>query len=119
MDGSTGSRDTYRLNVGIRTIDWTESSFLINRKPFYFTGVAEPTAEANSNRRFYCGNEAANCTRRMFANSILRMFLSQPVTEELMEMADRLGVVVIVQAPAVNLGWVFVYHRRPPNRAHV
>ena len=107
-DDWTGVVDQYSLNVGIRTISWTERSFLINNKPFYLRGVAEPIAETRANRRFYCGKDAANCTIKMFANSILRKFASQPLTEEMIEIADQLGVVVILQAPAIALRWVLL-----------
>ena len=33
-----GISDMYRLAVGIRTVEVTETQFLINGKPFYFTG---------------------------------------------------------------------------------
>ena len=100
-DSSTGTVDVYRTSVGIRTIQWTERSFLINNKPFYFRGIAEPPAEATSNTQYYCGNNAANCSRQRFANAIARF--GQPLTEEMLELADKLGVVVVVQAPAINL----------------
>lgn len=30
--------DVYRLNVGVRTLSWTNSTFTINDKPVYFRG---------------------------------------------------------------------------------
>ena len=33
-----GISDMYRLAVGIRTVEVTKTQFLINGKPFYFTG---------------------------------------------------------------------------------
>jgi len=36
-----GISDVYRLAVGIRTVEVTETQFLINRKPFYFTGFGK------------------------------------------------------------------------------
>ena len=100
-DSSAGTVDVYRMNVGVRTIQWTDKSFLINNKPFYFRGIAEPPAEALSDTQYYCGNNAANCSRQRFANAIAKF--GQPLTEEMLELADKLGVVVIVQAPAINL----------------
>ena len=35
----SGSTDTYRLPVGIRTVRVTDKQFLINDQPFYFHGV--------------------------------------------------------------------------------
>lgn len=31
-------RDVYRLKIGIRSVKWSDTSFLINDKPFYFAG---------------------------------------------------------------------------------
>ena len=36
-----GVSDEYRLPVGIRTVEVTENQFLINGKPFYFTGFGK------------------------------------------------------------------------------
>ena len=100
-DFSYGTMDVYAMNFGIRTIQWTDTNFLINNKPFYFRGIAEPPAEALSDTQYYCGNNAANCSRQRFANAIAKF--GQPLTEGMLELADKLGVVVIVQAPAINL----------------
>jgi beta-glucuronidase len=32
------AKDVYRLKVGIRSVKWSATSFLINDRPFYFTG---------------------------------------------------------------------------------
>ena len=100
-DFSYRTVDVYTMNFGIRTIQWTDRNFLINKKPFYFRGIAEPPAEALSDTHYYCGDNAANCSRQRFANAIAKF--GQPLTEEMLKLADKLGVVVIVQAPAINL----------------
>ena len=102
-DLSTDVKDIYKLNVGIRTIRWTEKALLINERPFYFRGIAEPPAESYSKvaNELHCGNNSPRCNRQMFANSIRKW--AQPLTEEMMQLADLLGVVIIVQAPTFGL----------------
>lgn len=37
----SGESDSYRLAVGLRTVEVEDKQFLINEKPFYFLGVAK------------------------------------------------------------------------------
>lgn len=41
MTDHLGESDSYRLAVGLRTVEVRDMQFLINGKPFYFLGVGK------------------------------------------------------------------------------
>ena len=38
MDPQGNAGDSYSLRIGIRTVSWSENSFFVNGRPFYFKG---------------------------------------------------------------------------------
>ncbi|XP_070573101.1 beta-glucuronidase-like isoform X3 [Ptychodera flava] len=100
---SGGSSDLYRLPVGIRTVKTTNTQILINDKPFYCHGVAKhedsdfrgkgvdlPLIAKDFNLLKWLG---ANCFRTSH----------YPYADEIMDMADRHGIVVIDECPGVGI----------------
>ncbi|XP_075218125.1 beta-glucuronidase-like [Lycorma delicatula] len=97
------SEDIYRLPVGIRTINWNSSAFLINDEPVYFHGLGM--------------HEDSNIRGRGFDYSVLIRDLSlmkwlgansirtsnYPYAEEMLIEADSHGLLVIMEAPACSL----------------
>ena len=83
------------LQVGLREVNWGNSSFLINHKPFYFRGFGR---HEDSNIRGK-GLDLALFTRDhalikwMAANSYRPSHY--PYADELMDFADRNGIVII------------------------
>ena len=97
--------DVYRIHhIGIRTIRLTDSKFLVNERPFYFHG-------ANA-------HEDSDIRGKGFDNVILAKHFNlygwmhgnafrtshYPYAEEFYHMADRFGVAIIGETPAVGLG---------------
>lgn len=95
--------DEYFLNVGIRTVRVSGFDILINEKPFYFTGYGkhEDTpvkGKGHDNAWMVHDFELMKWTG---ANSFRTSHY--PYAEDVMEYADRHGIVVIDETPAVGL----------------
>lgn len=95
--------DRYRLKVGIRTIVVTDSAFLINGVPFHFRGFGKH--EDSDLRGKGLDNVVIvkdfNLLKWIGANSFRTSHY--PYSDEIMDMADRQGIVVIDEAPAVGM----------------
>ena len=95
--------DRYVLPVGIRTVAVLGSQFLINDEPFYFRGFGKHE-DLNVRGR---GHDDAAMVQDfalfgwMGANSFRTSHY--PYAEEVLEHADRLGIVVIDETAAVGL----------------
>ena len=95
--------DTYSVPTGIRTISVRGNQFLINDKPFYFTGFGKHEDSAVRGK----GHDPAYMVHDfqlmdwIGANSFRTSHY--PYAEEVMEFADRHGIVVIDETPAVGL----------------
>lgn len=95
--------DRYDQPFGVRTVEVTDGKFLINNKPFYFKGFGKHEDTYIHGRGF---NEAANVLdfnliKWIGANSFRTAHY--PYSEEMMRLADREGIVVIDETPAVGL----------------
>ncbi|OJJ07902.1 hypothetical protein ASPVEDRAFT_57133 [Aspergillus versicolor CBS 583.65] len=101
--------DTYSVATGVRTVKVSGKKFLINDKPFYFTGFGKHEDTAVSGK----GHDQAymvhdfQLMQWIGANSFRTSHY--PYAEEVMDFADRNGIVVIDETPAVglNLGLSF------------
>ncbi|XP_076330866.1 beta-glucuronidase-like isoform X4 [Tachypleus tridentatus] len=96
-------KDIYYQTVGIRTVKVTDRTFLINGKPFYFMGFGKHE-DANIRGK---GVDLPlivkdfNLIKWIGANSFRTSHY--PYAEEIMDQADKQGVVVIDESPAVGL----------------
>ena len=97
--------DVYRIHhVGIRTIRLTDSKFLINERPFYFHGA---NAHEDSDIRGKGFDRVIlakhfNLYGWFHGNSFRTSHY--PYADEFYEMADRYGIAIIDEAPAVGQG---------------
>jgi beta-glucuronidase len=97
--------DCYRLPVGIRTVMVTEKEFLINGKPFYFRGFGKHEDMDIKGKGL---DEAVlikdfNLLKWIGANSVRTSHY--PYSEEFMNLADRLGIVVVDETTAVGMNF--------------
>jgi beta-glucuronidase len=95
--------DTYTLPVGIRTVAVDGGHFLINGEPFHFTGFGtheDSPLRGKGHDDVVMVHDLA-LMRWVGANSLRTSHY--PYAEEVMEYADRHGIVVIDEAPAVGL----------------
>ncbi|MCM1989154.1 beta-glucuronidase [Oceanirhabdus seepicola] len=95
--------DDYPLPVGIRTVEVKENRILINGEPFYFKGFGKHE-DCEYHGRGY--NPVVNLRdfellNWIGANSVRTAHY--PYAEEFMQMADRKGLVVIDETPAVGM----------------
>lgn len=97
------AEDCYTLPFGIRSVRVEGNSFLINEKPFYFKGFGK---HEDSDIRGKGLDEALNIRdfnllKWIGANSFRTSHY--PYSEELMQLADREGMVLIDEVPAVGM----------------
>lgn len=97
--------DSYPLAVGVRTIEVRGKQFLVNGEPFYFTGFGKHEDSAVRGK----GHDDAYLVHDfelmhwMGANSFRTSHY--PYAEEVLEYADRHGVIVIDETAAVGLNY--------------
>uniref|UniRef100_A0A8C7BCD2 Beta-glucuronidase n=1 Tax=Neovison vison TaxID=452646 RepID=A0A8C7BCD2_NEOVI len=96
--------DFYALPVGIRTVKVTERQFLINGKPFYFHGVNKHEDADIRGRGFDWALlvKDFNLLRWLGANAFRTSHY--PYAEEVLQLCDRYGIVVIDESPGVGIG---------------
>ncbi len=103
---AAGIGDTYQLSVGIRSVKVEGKRFLINGKPFYFTGFgkhedSDLRGKAHDDVMMVHDFELMNW---IGANSFRTSHY--PYAEEVLDYADRHGIVVINETAAVGLNMV-------------
>lgn len=95
--------DIYELSVGIRSVEVKGNQFLINGEPFYFKGFGKHEDTAIRGKGYdpaYMIHDF-NIMNWMGANSFRTSHY--PYAEEVLEYADRHGIVVIDETAAVGL----------------
>lgn len=99
--------DVYEEQFGVRSIEIKGTKFLINGKPFYFKGFGKHEDSEVHGRGI---NEPMNVKdlslmKWLGANSFRTSHY--PYAEEMLNLCDRLGIVVIDETTAVglNFGW--------------
>jgi len=95
--------DCYSLKVGIRTVEVKGSKFLLNGKPIYFKGFGKHE-DADIRGKGYDPVIALKdfyLLKWINANSFRTSHY--PYAEEIMDLADEFGILIIDEAPAVGL----------------
>lgn len=103
VDSADKIIDTYSIATGVRTVEVKGSEFLINGKPFYFTGFGaheDSEIRGKGHDQAYMVHDF-QLRKWMGANSFRTSHY--PYAEEVMDFADRNGVVVIDETAAVGL----------------
>ena len=95
--------DVYELPVGIRTVRVDGTRFLVNDEPFYFTGFGkhEDSAVRGKGHDNVLMVHDFELMDWLGANSFRTSHY--PYAEEVLEYADRRGIVVIGETPAVGI----------------
>lgn len=103
FDDADAREDIYRQSVGVRTIQVTPRQFLINGRPFYFQGFGKhEDMDVKGRGLDHAVNvKDFNLMRWIGANSFRTSHY--PYSEEILQLADRAGIVVIDEAPAVGM----------------
>lgn len=95
--------DSYSQEFGVRTIEVRDHHFFINGQRFYFKGFGwhEDSLAHGKGENLPQVNLDFNIMKKMGANSFWTSHY--PYSEETMRLADRKGLVVIDEVPAVGL----------------
>jgi beta-glucuronidase len=104
VDTASGALvDSYRQLVGIRTIEVRDTEFLINGKPFYFTGFGmhEDHAVLGKGQENAAMVHDFELLKWIGANSFRTSHY--PYSEEILDYADAHGIVVIDETAAVGM----------------
>jgi len=99
----SGTRDVYALPVGIRTVEVRGAEFLINGEPFHFRGFGkheDSPVRGKGHDPAYMVHDF-HLMRWTGANSFRTSHY--PYAEDVLEYADRHGIVVIDETAAVGL----------------
>jgi beta-glucuronidase len=97
--------DSYTLPVGVRTVEVRGTEFLINGAPFYFTGFGkheDSPVRGKGHDNAYLVHDF-QLMEWIGANSFRTSHY--PYAEEVLEFADRHGIVVIDETAAVGLNF--------------
>ncbi|KAJ8922925.1 hypothetical protein NQ315_001468 [Exocentrus adspersus] len=94
--------DRYDLPFGVRELSWDNSTFKINSKPIYFRGFGrhEDSDIRGKGLDLPLIIRDHNLIRWIGANSYRTSHY--PYAEEIMDLADQLGIMIIDECPAVN-----------------
>lgn len=95
--------DSYQQEFGLRTIEIKNNQFFINNQPFYFTGFGrhEDTIAHGKGINLPQTVQDFNIMKKMGANSLRTSHY--PYSYEAIQQANREGIVVIEEVPAVGL----------------
>ncbi|KAL2859266.1 glycosyl hydrolases family 2, TIM barrel domain-containing protein [Aspergillus pseudodeflectus] len=105
VDSSDSVIDSYTLPVGIRTVSIRGTQFLINNTPFYFTGFGkheDSSVRGKGHDQAYMVHDF-QLLDWIGANSFRTSHY--PYAEEVLEFADRHGIVVIDETAAVGMAF--------------
>jgi beta-glucuronidase len=100
--------DEYAVNVGVRTVKVVGNQFLINGLPFYFTGFGmheDHVVKGKGHDNSFLVNDF-ELLKWVGANSFRTSHY--PYAEEVMDYADRHGIVIIDETAAVGFNQNFV-----------
>ena len=100
--------DEYHLKVGVREISVTEEQLLLNGKPLFLKGFGkhEDFPVLGKGLSYPLIIKDFQLMKWLGANSFRTSHY--PYSEELMQIADRLGFLVIDEVPAVSLNFRYV-----------
>jgi len=103
VDDAGGVLDSYHQSVGVRTVAVDGARFLINGEPFYFTGFGkhEDLAVIGKGHNDAFLVHDFELLKWVGANSFRASHY--PYAEEVLDYADRHGIVVIDETPAVGI----------------
>lgn len=92
----TGQNDTetdvYRLPVGIRTLEWTNTTFLINDKPIYFRGFGRHEDSAIRGRGLDLVTVARDYELLKWVGANGYRTSHYPYSDEVLDIADRYAI---------------------------
>ena len=96
--------DEYRQKFGFRSVEVRGHKFLINGEPFYFKGPCKHEDSAFRGRGYDACVTVTDLKLYEWLNANCLRMSHYPYAEEVYDLCDRLGIVVIDETPAVGIG---------------
>lgn len=97
--------DKYEIDIGIRTVEISGSSFLINGKNFYFKGAGKHEDSPIRGRGVDQCQELVDIGLLHWLGANSFRTSHYPYAEEIYRLCDREGIVIIDELPAVGLNF--------------
>lgn len=97
-------QDCYEQTFGIRTVKVEGQKFLINGKPFYFKGFGKHEDFMVHGRGFDLCLDVKDAGLIHWLNANSFRTSHYPYAEEMYDLCDREGIVIIDETPAVGIG---------------
>ena len=97
-------QDEYRQRFGFRSVEVSGHKFLINGAPFYFKGPCKHEDSAFRGRGYDACVTVTDLKLYEWLNANCLRMSHYPYAEEVYDLCDRLGIVVIDETPAVGIG---------------
>ncbi|XP_077273342.1 beta-glucuronidase isoform X5 [Temnothorax americanus] len=94
--------DIYRLPIGIRTLAWTNTSLLLNDRPVYMRGFGRHEDSVIRGRGFDLVTTVRDHELLQWVGANAYRTSHYPYSDEVLDMADRLGFLVIDECPSVD-----------------
>ncbi len=97
--------DSYSLDIGIRTIEIKDNKFLLNGNPIYLKGFGKHEDSDIRGKGYdpIIAIKDFNLLKWINANSFRTSHY--PYAEEILDLADRYGILVIDEAPCVGMNF--------------
>lgn len=97
--------DSYSLNIGIRTLEIKDDKFLLNGKPIYLKGFGKHEDSDIRGKGYdpVIAIKDFNLLKWINANSFRTSHY--PYAEEILDLADKYGILVIDEAPCVGMNF--------------
>lgn len=96
--------DVYEQPFGIRTVEVSGTQFLINGRPFYFKGCCKHEDAPVRGRGFDLTYQVKDISMLKWLHANSFRTSHYPYAEEVYDLCDREGIVVIDETPAVGIG---------------
>ncbi|KAG5337921.1 BGLR glucuronidase, partial [Acromyrmex heyeri] len=94
--------DVYRLPIGIRTLAWTNTSLLLNNRPVYMRGFGRHEDSVIRGRGFDLVTAVRDHELLQWVGANAYRTSHYPYSDEVLDMADRLGFLIIGECPSVD-----------------
>ncbi|XP_015597395.1 beta-glucuronidase isoform X2 [Cephus cinctus] len=95
-------QDIYRLPIGIRTLVWTNTSLLLNDRPVYMRGFGRHEDSVIRGRGLDLVTMARDYELLDWVGANAYRTSHYPYSDEVLDMADRLGFLIIDECPSVD-----------------
>ena len=99
--------DSYSQTFGVRTVEVRGKEFLINGKPFYFTGFGMHEDHVTIGKGHNAAHMVSDFQLLKWTGANSFRTSHYPYAEDVMDFADRHGIVVIDETAAVGLNAAF------------